>query len=140
LDRALFVRRVAPFDTPVGKTWPGERFSRRTGDADGPGHGFTPRDKAKVDVGVQVAQRWILARLRNQRFFSLAELNRTIRDLPGQLNDRTLRGWGTTRRAFYEQLDRPALGPLPPGPYEFADWKLCRVNFDYHVEIEKHFY
>jgi transposase len=105
-----------------------------------PARPYKPRDKAKVEVGVQVVQRWIIARLRNQRFFSLAELNQAIRDLTDQLNDRTMRGWGTTRRALYEQLDRPALGLLPPAPYEYADWKLCRVNLDYHVEIEKHFY
>jgi transposase len=105
-----------------------------------PARPYKPRDKAKVEVGVQIVQRWILARLRNQRFFSLAELNQAIRALTDQLNDRTMRGWGTTRRALYEELDRPALGPLPPAPYEYADWKLCRVNLDYHVEIEKHFY
>jgi transposase len=105
-----------------------------------PARPYKPRDKAKVEVGVQVVQRWILARLRNHRFFSLVELNQAIRDLTDQLNDRTMRGWGTTRRALYEQLDRPALGLLPPAPYEYADWKLCRVNLDYHVEIEKHFY
>src|SRR5712675_928851 len=89
---------------------------------------------------MQVVQRWILARLRNRRFFSLAELNQAIRELVDQLNDRPMRGWGTTRRALYEQIDRPALRELPPAPYEYADWKRCRVNLDYHVEIAKHFY
>jgi transposase len=96
--------------------------------------------KAKVEVAVQVVQRWILARLRNRRFFSLAELNGAIRELVEDLNDRLMRGWGTTRRALYEQVDRPALLPLPPTPYEYAEWKRCRVNLDYHVEIGKHFY
>ena len=105
-----------------------------------PARPYQPRDKAKVEVGVQVVQRWILARLRNRRFFSLAELNQAIRELVDQLNDRPMRGWGTTRRALYEQLDRPALGELPPIPYDYATWKRCRVNLDYHVEIEKHFY
>jgi len=105
-----------------------------------PARPYKPRDKAKVEVGVQVVQRWILARLRNRRFFSLAELNQAIRELVGQLNDRPMRGWGTTRRALFEQLDRPALHPLPPAPYEYAAWKRCRVSLDYHVEIEKHFY
>src|SRR3954453_10869432 len=105
-----------------------------------PARPYKPRDKAKVEVGVQVVQRWILARLRNRRFFSLAELNQAIGELVGQLNDRPMRGWGTTRRALFEQLDRPALHPLPPAPYEYADWKRCRVNVDYHVEIDKHFY
>jgi len=105
-----------------------------------PARPYKPRDKAKVEVGVQVVQRWILARLRNRRFFSLAELNQAIRELVIQLNDRPMRGWGTTRRALYEQIDRPALRELPPAPYEYADWKRCRVNLDYHVEIAKHFY
>ena len=105
-----------------------------------PARPYKPRDKAKVEVGVQVVQRWILARLRNRRFFSLVELNQAIRELVAQLNDRPMRGWGTTRRALYEQIDRPALLQLPPTPYEYADWKRCRVNLDYHVEIEKHFY
>jgi transposase len=105
-----------------------------------PARPYKPRDKAKVEVGVQVVQRWILARLRNRRFFSLAELNQAIRELVDQLNERPMRGWGTSRRALYEQIDRPALRPLPPTPYEYADWRRCRVNLDYHVEIEKHFY
>jgi transposase len=105
-----------------------------------PARPYKPRDKAKVEVGVQVVQRWILARLRNRRFFSLAELNRAIRELADNLNDRPMRGWGTTRRALFEQLDRPALQSLPPTSYEYADWKRCRVNLDYHIEIAKHFY
>jgi Mu transposase-like protein len=67
-------------------------------------------------------------------------LNAAIRELTAQLNDRPMRGWGTTRRALFEQIDRPALLPLPPAPYEYAEWKRCRVNLDYHVEIGKHFY
>src|SRR3984957_8672057 len=91
-----------------------------------PARPYKPRDKAKVEVGVQVVQRWILARLRNRRFFSLPELNHAILELINQLNDRPMRGWGTTRRALYEQLDRPAMRPLPPIPYEFATWRRCR--------------
>ena len=105
-----------------------------------PARPYKPRDKAKVEVGVQVVQRWILARLRNRRFFSLAELNQAIRGLVDDLNVRPMRGWGTTRCALYEQLDRPALRELPPTPYEYATWKRCRVDLDYHVEIDKHFY
>src|SRR5512135_1690298 len=71
-----------------------------------PARPYKPRDKAKVEVGVQVVQRWILARLRHRCFFSLAELNQVIRELVDQINDRPMRGWGTTRRALYEQLDR----------------------------------
>jgi len=105
-----------------------------------PARPYKPRDKAKVEVGVQVVQRWILARLRHRRFFSLAELNTAIRELLVQLNERPMRGWGMTRRALYEQLDRPALLALPPARYEYAEWKRCRVNLDYHVDIERHYY
>jgi transposase len=99
-----------------------------------------PRDKAKAEVGVQIVGRWILARLRNKRFFSLAALNIDIRILLDDLNKRPLRGWGRSRRDLFEELDRPALNPLPAVPYEYAEWKRCRVNIDYHVEVDKHYY
>jgi len=105
-----------------------------------PARPYKPRDKAKVEVGVQVVQRWILARLRHRRFFSLGELNQAIRELLTQLNNRPMRGWGTTRRALHEQIDRPALGELPTVAYEYAEWRRCRVNLDYHVEIARHYY
>jgi len=99
-----------------------------------------PRDKSKVEVGVQIVSRWILARLRNKRFFSLAALNSDIRILLDDLNKRPLRGWGRSRRDLFEELDRPALNPLPTEPYEYAEWKRCRVNIDYHIEVDKHYY
>ena len=105
-----------------------------------PARPYKPRDKAKVEVGVQVVQRWILARLRHQRFFSLAELNAAIAGLVEQLNDCTMRGLGTTRRALFERFDRPALLPLPAVAYEYAEWRRCRVGLDYHVQVDKHFY
>ncbi len=105
-----------------------------------PARPYRPRDKAKVEVGVQIVGRWILARLRNRRFFSLAALNEAIHALLVELNDRPLRSWGRSRRELFEELDRPALTPLPDEPYEYAEWKRCRVNLDYHVEIAKHYY
>ena len=75
---------------------------------------------AKVEVAVQVAQRWILARLRNRRFFSLADLNAAIRRLLDELNMRVMRGYGASRADLFATLDRPQLQPLPPHPYEFA--------------------
>jgi len=102
-----------------------------------PARPYRPRDKAKVEVGVQIVGRWILARLRNRSFFSLAALNEAIHALLVELNDRPLRSWGRSRRELFEELDRPALTPLP---YEYAEWKRCRVNLDYHVEIAKHYY
>jgi transposase len=105
-----------------------------------PARPYRPKDKAKVEVGVQIVGRWILARLRNHRFFSLAALNEAIRGLLVDLNDRALRSWGRSRRNLFDELDRPALVPLPDEPYEYAEWKRCRVNLDYHVEIAKHYY
>jgi transposase len=99
-----------------------------------------PRDKAKVEVGVQVVERWILARLRNRTFFSLAELNRAIRKLLAELNSRKMEHLEKSRRELFEELDQPALRPLPEKPYEYATWKAARVNIDYHVDFEKHFY
>jgi transposase len=99
-----------------------------------------PKDKAKVEVGVQVVERWILARLRNRRFFSLANLNRAIRELLEELNNRLMRHLGKSRRELFETLDQPVLKPLPRTPYEFAVWKKARVNIDYHVEFKKHYY
>jgi transposase len=99
-----------------------------------------PRDKAKVEVGVQVVERWILARLRDRIFFSLAELNRAIAQLLEVLNNRPMQHLGKSRKQLFDELDRPALRPLPQKPFEYATWKTARVNIDYHVEFEKHFY
>jgi transposase len=126
------------YEPTVNRTY--SDMARHYGTAIVPARPYKPRDKAKVEVGVQVVGRWILARLRHSRFFSLAELNRAIRALLDDLNDRPIRGWGISRRALYEQLDRPALVRLPAEPYEYAEWKRCRVGLDYHVEIAKHYY
>jgi len=99
-----------------------------------------PRDKAKVEVAVQIATRWITAKLRHQRFFSLAEINIAIRGLVAQLNDRVTRHLGTSRRALFEDIEQSALKALPVEPYIYAEWKQCKVSFDYHVEVERHYY
>jgi transposase len=100
-----------------------------------------PRDKAKVEAGVLIIERWLLGRLRHHRVYSLSELNRAISDLLQQLNDqRVLRRLGATRRQLLEELDRPHLKSLPSEPYVLAEWRLRRVGIDYHVELDKHFY
>ena len=99
-----------------------------------------PRDKAKAEVAVQVVERWILAALRNRTFFSLAELNAAIAKLLERLNNRPFRKLPGSRRSLFEQLDRPALRPLPAERYVFAQWKKARVNIDYHVEVDRHYY
>jgi transposase len=99
-----------------------------------------PRDKAKVEVGVLVVERWILARLRNRRFFSLAELNQAIAELVIDLNARPMRRLGVSRRDLFLELDLPALKSLPAEPYEYAEWRVRRVGLDYHVDIDGHYY
>ena len=105
-----------------------------------PARSGRPRDKAKVEVGVQVAERWILAALRHRTFFSLAEANAAIRERLEWLNARPFRRLPGSRRSLFEELDRPALRPLPAEPYEYAVWKGARVNIDYHVEVDRHWY
>lgn len=105
-----------------------------------PARPYRPRDKAKVEVAVQIATRFIIAKLRNRTFFSLSDLNAAIAELVTQLNNRVSRHLGASRRALFEDLERPALKPLPAEPYVFATWKECRVGLDYHVEVEKHYY
>ena len=89
---------------------------------------------------MQVAQRWILAALRDRTFFSLVELNEAIFDKLDALNGRPMQQLGVSRRDLYEQLDRPALKSLPSQRYQMAEWKPCRVNIDYHVEVDKNYY
>lgn len=102
-----------------------------------------PRDKAKAENGVLVAERWILARLRNRRFYSLAEANAAITELVSWINDRPFKKMPGSRRELFESLDRPAMGPLPASRYSFATWRLgLKVNIDYHVEdtVTRHYY
>jgi len=99
-----------------------------------------PRDKAKVEVGVQVVERWILAGLRNRRFFGLGELNAAIRELVAELNARPFKKREGSRASVFAEVERPALRPLPPTPYEYATWKKAKVHLDYHVEVERAYY
>lgn len=99
-----------------------------------------PRDKAKAEAAVLVAQRWILARLRDRLFTSLAEMNLAIGECLVLLNERCMRHMNKSRSELFSELDRPALKPLPEKRFEYADWKQARVNIDYHVIFEDHFY
>ena len=99
-----------------------------------------PKDKARVEGAVLLVERWILARLRNQRFFSLDELNAGIRPLMDQLNGKVTRHPGASRRDLFKTLDRPALKPLPVEPYVYAEWKECRVGLDCHMDVGRHYY
>jgi transposase len=99
-----------------------------------------PRDKAKVETGVLIAQRWILSALRHHTFYNLADLNRAIHELLQRLNTRALRKLNKSRRELFDLFDRPKAQPLPEKSYEYAEWRVARVNIDYHIEVERHYY
>lgn len=105
-----------------------------------PARPYKPKDKAKAEVAVQIVERWIMARLRDQTFFTLASLNQAIGFLLEDLNQRTFKKLPGTRRSQFEQLDKPALRALPSQPYEYTDIKQARVHIDYHVEYDQHYY
>src|SRR3989454_5859711 len=105
-----------------------------------PARAAKPRDKAKVEVGVQVVERWIVARLRHHTFFALAEVNAAIGDLLPALNARPFKKLPGSRQSLFETLDRPTLKPLPVQPYEYAEWRQVRVHIDDHVEVAGHYY
>jgi transposase len=105
-----------------------------------PARPYRPREKAKAEVGVQVVQRWVVAALRKHKFFSLDDANQAIAGLLVRLNQRPFRKLAGNRATLFAQLDRPALKPLPSTRYEFGAWTLARVNIDYHIEVEKHYY
>jgi transposase len=127
------------FDPVIQKTY--AEFAEHYGTVIFPARPAKPRDKAKVEVGVQIAQRWILARLRNEVFLSLGELNRRIAELVEELNARPMKKLGgVSRRELFERIEREALGPLPAIVFEPAVWRKAKANADYHVEYDKHWY
>jgi transposase len=105
-----------------------------------PARVMKPRDKAKVEVAVQIVQRFVLAKLRHRRFFSLAELNAAIRDCVTAINSKIMRRIGKSRNELLETIDRPALTALPTTPYSYAEWKRARAAPDYHIEVAGHYY
>jgi len=132
------VSRAHRYEPTLNRTY--AELAQHYGVAIVPARAARPRDKAKVEVGVQGVERWILARLRHHTFFSLLELNTALADLLMTLNQRPFKKLPGSRQSVFEALDRPALRPLPAQPYEYAEWKLVRVNIDYHVEVEGHYY
>ena len=117
-----------------------EEFSAHYGVAVLPARPAHPRDKPKVEVGVQVVERWILARLRHRRFFSLGELNAAIGELLTDLNHRPFKKLPGCRHSAFLALDRSELRPLPAHRMPIARFKRARVNIDYHVELDGHYY
>jgi transposase len=132
------VTRACYYDPEVNASY--AELARHYGTVVLPARAAHPRDKAAVEAGVLQVERWVLAPLRNHAFYSLAELNRAIRQKVAELNDKVFRGEPTSRRELFEELERPALKPLPKRPYELSEWKKVTVNIDYHVEFDHHYY
>ena len=105
-----------------------------------PARPYKPKDKAKAENAVLIVERWLLMRIRNQVFHTLAELNRTLRTLLKDLNQRPFKAMAGSRQMLFEQLDKPALTPLPLSRYEYTDHKQAKVTIDYHVLYKKHAY
>ena len=102
---------------------------------------YSPKDKAKVENSVLIAQRWIIARMRNRQFFSLEELNRAITELVRELNERPFKRLPGNRFSRYEELEKPSMQPLPLQPYEFGEWLgEVKVDHGYHVLVKGHWY
>ena len=135
--RAL-VKTPDRYDPELNPTY--VEFTQHYGCTALPARPSHPRDKPKVEGSVLLVQRWILARLRNRRFFSLGELNAAIALLLGDLNQRPFKKLPGCRRSAFETLDAPVLRPLPATRYVIGRWKAAKVNIDYHVEFEGHYY
>ena len=132
------VKKANRYEADLNRTY--EDLADHYGTAVIPARPRKPKDKAKAEAAVQVAQRWILAALRNRTFFSLAEANAAIRERLDWLNTRPFRKLTGSRRSLFESLDRPALRSLPDRPFESGVWRKGTVNIDYHVEVDRHYY
>jgi transposase len=132
------VHRACYYEPDLNPTY--RDFAEHYGTVIIPARPGKARDKAKVEAGVLLVERWILAALRHRTFFSLAELNGAIRELLVTLNNRKFRKLDTTRAQLFETLDRPALNPLPAEPFVYAEWKKAKPGIDYHIEIDRHYY
>jgi transposase len=105
-----------------------------------PARPYKPRDKAKVESGVLLVERWIIAALRNRKFFSIEELNRAIRELRERINQRPFRKREGCRATQFAAVDKPALSPLPAERFDLSEWSRARVNIDYHIAFDTNYY
>lgn len=130
--------KACRYDPEVNKTF--MEFSKYYGSAVLLTRPVKPRDKAKVESHILIVQRWILAALRNEKFYNLNHLNYRIKELLKIFNEKPFKKLEGTRRSWYLQYDKPHLKPLPEKRYEYVEYKKVKVNIDYHVEVEHHFY
>jgi len=115
-------------------------MARHYGTAIMPTRGYRPKDKAHVELAVKLVQRWILARLRNFTFYSIAELNKEISRLMQLYHDKMMKHLGKSRRELFEEIEKQSLLPLPATRYEYREFKLLKVSKDYHIQLEHSFY
>jgi len=132
------VTKAHRYDPDIHSTY--QELANHYGCAIVPARAYHPKDKPKVEVGVQGIQRWILAPLRDITFFSIAEINQALKPLLKAYNERPFQELEGSRHSQYEVLDKPALNPLPNTRYSFAQWKTVKAGIDYHVTFEKHHY
>jgi transposase len=132
------VTRACRYDPDLNPTY--QEMALHYGVGVVPARPYKPRDKAKVEVGVQIAQRWIVAALRHRKFFSLQELNLAIRELLEKLNQRPFQKRPGSRHSLFLELDGPALRPLPQQRFDLAAWSQATVNIDYHIQFDHSFY
>jgi transposase len=132
------VTRACRYDPDLNPTY--QDFAVHYGMGVVPARPYKPRDKAKVESGVQVVERWIVAALRNRKFFSLSELNQAIRELLVRLNERPFRKRDGSRASLFHSLEKPALQPLPAERFDMSQWARATVNIDYHVAFDGNFY
>jgi transposase len=132
------VSKACRYDPDTNPTF--TEFAEHYGVAIVPARPGKPKDKPKVENAVLLVQRWILACLRNRVFYSIVDLNRAIRELVDKLNDKPMQRLSRSRRALFLELDKPNALPLPITPFEYREWYYPTVGFDYHVEVDGHFY
>ena len=127
------VREASRYEPDLNPTY--QELATHYGTTVLPARPRAPRDKAKVEAAVQHVERWIMAPLRNQTFFSIGELREAVAPLLAALNERPFKKTEGSRSSWFEDLDRPALKPLPAKRYEYAQWRKARVNIDYHIQV-----
>jgi transposase len=132
------VTRACRYDPDLNPTY--QEMAMHYGVGVVPARPYKPRDKAKVESGVQLVERWIVAALRHHRFFALAEMNVEIRRLLEKLNNRPFRKREGSRASLFAGLDRPALKPLPMERFDLSQWSRAKVNIDYHIAFDGNFY
>jgi transposase len=132
------VSKACRYDPDLNPTY--QEWAMHYGAGVVPARPYKPRDKAKVETGVQVVQRWIVAALRHRKLFSVGEANEAIQELLARLNERPFRKREGSRKTLWETLDKPALKPLPDQRFDMSEWSRGRVNIDYHIAFDGNFY